>query len=297
MQLKGKRVAEQRGSAQYEASYRAVLDLVDRFPADRRTEPGVCGEWSLKDLLGHLAFWDADHADGIEAIASGSQLPSADNRDWQTINVEQAALRSNWPWDQVIAELRANHDRLAPLLDDPGESDLDEDPIHEHWDEHRAQIEAWLGAQDLGLTADDDPVTAERARDAYLDLQQATMAIATAIPESMRYEPGVCGIWTLKDLMGHLAFWDGVVADGLTARKEGTRREPDRRTYDEINAEAAAMRSEWTWDEVLQEVTGNRERLIPILTDPGEADDYKIYMHWQEHGAQVEAWAGMHSHV
>ena len=36
---------------------------------------------------------------------------------------------------------------------------------------------------------------------------------------------------------------------------------------------------------------------MPLLTDPGEDGDYRIYMHWREHGAQIEAWAARHSHV
>ena len=250
------------------------------------------GGWTAAGLLGHLAFWDGDLALELEARREGKRLPTSSERDWNSINTEQARLRADHDWDQIMAEVRANHDRLVPLLDDPGEYP-DDDQIHEHWDEHRAQIERWLQSQGLP----DSAATTERARETYVTLHESTMELATGLPKSMRDEPGVCGSWTLAELMAHLAFWDGVVADRLSAQKSGKTWEADTRSYDFINAEAAAARSDLTWDEIVGELIWNRERLESLLLDPGEGDGFKIYMHWQAHGAQIEAWAAEHSHV
>jgi hypothetical protein len=285
-------VAEQRGSAQYEASYQAVLDAVALIPAADRTTPGVCGEWSLKDVLGHLAFWDGDLVAELEARKDGVRLPTSGEREWQAINTEQAAIRTDWDWDDILREVRANHDRLAPLLLDPGENP-DDEPIHEHWDEHHAQIEVWLTDRGHARSS----TTPERARELYEDLRRSALETAEGVPPTVRDEPGVCGTWSLKDLMGHLAFWDGLVADGLSARKAGHSIQRDTRSYDVINGEAAAVRDDCTWDEIQRELAETHRRLLPLLTDPGEADDYKIYMHWREHGAQIEAWAAQHSHI
>lgn len=285
-------VAEQRGSAQYESAFRTTLTLADRFPADRRAEAGVCGSWSLKDLMGHLAFWDGDLALELEAKRDGLRLPTSSERDWQAINTEQARFRADWDWEAVMDELRVNHQRLVPLLNDPGENS-DDEPIHAHWDGHRAQIEHWL--EDKGHA---NLVTnPERPRETYLALQQSTVELASEMPESLRNEPGVCGNWTLAELMAHLAFWDGVVADRLSARKAGVPWEADSRDLEVINSEALAMRSDLTWNEILDELAANRGRLETLLIDPGEGGGYKIYTHWQEHGPQIEAWAATHSHV
>jgi hypothetical protein len=285
-------VAEQRGSAQYEASYQAVLDAVALVPASDRSTPGVCGDWSLKDLLGHLAFWDGDLATELEAKRDGDRLPTSSEREWQAINTEQAAIRADREWDDILREVRANYDRLAPLLIDPGEN-LDDEPIHEHWDEHFAQIEAWIADKGHAQL----PITPERARDRYEDLRRSALETAEGVPASLRDEPGVCGAWSLKDLMGHLAFWDSIVADRLSAKKAGHSGQLDTRSFDVINAEAAAVRDDLSWDEIQHELAETHRRLLPLLTDPGEVDDYKIYMHWREHGAQIEAWAARHSHI
>ena len=131
----------------------------------------------------------------------------------------------------------------------------------------------------------------------YEELRRSAVQTALGVPETLCDEPGVCGSWSLKELMGHLAFWDSRVADRLEARKAGRTWQRDSRSYDVINAEAAAARSTCTWDEIQAELAETHARLLPLLSDPGEEGDYRIYMHWREHGAQIEAWAAAHSHV
>jgi hypothetical protein len=58
-----------------------------------------------------------------------------------------------------------------------------------------------------------------------------------------------------------------------------------------VNAREQEDRANWSWDQVMAEVTQNRERLLPLLIDPGEDLDYGIHEHWDEHGAQVAAFA------
>ena len=139
-------MSEQRGSVPYEASYQAALDVVDRFPIERREEPGVVGEWSLKDAMGHLAFWDGIEADEIASRKAGTDFSFEDDAD--SANAREAARRADWSWDEVMTEVAANRERLIPLLVDPGPK-AGAYPIHEHWDEHRVQIEAWLAANQI----------------------------------------------------------------------------------------------------------------------------------------------------
>ena len=125
----------------------------------------------------------------------------------------------------------------------------------------------------------------------YLANTAAVFADLERIPESERNTPGVCGDWTLKDLMGHLAFWDGHVANSLTAKRDGTERPRIREPHDVVNARGHEGRANWSWDQVMAEVTGNHERLLPLIIDPGEDPDYGIHGHWEEHGAQIASFA------
>ena len=143
----GARKARSRnGSAAYSASWEATMDALAGIPEHLRAETRICGDWTAHDVLGNLAYWDGIHIRELEDKA-GIKPFTENVDDYVTLNTEQAAIRASWSWDEIVAEARQNHDRLMVLLEDPGEEGL-KNAIHEHWDEHRAQIERWF--QDQG---------------------------------------------------------------------------------------------------------------------------------------------------
>src|SRR5215216_3459948 len=54
-----------------EESWRQLFAVLDDIPEERMSDPGVIGEWSLKDLFGHLAFWDDHATEEIERALAG----------------------------------------------------------------------------------------------------------------------------------------------------------------------------------------------------------------------------------
>ena len=58
-------------------AWRQLFAALDDIPEDRLSDPGVIGEWSLKDLFGHLAFWDEHAVAEIERALAG--LPREDD--------------------------------------------------------------------------------------------------------------------------------------------------------------------------------------------------------------------------
>jgi uncharacterized damage-inducible protein DinB len=130
-------------SEQYATRVQSVLDLVDKVPPDRREEPGMVGKWSLKDLMGHLAYWDYVTRSQLEAEQAGIE-PETDDRDEDIVNAEQARARSDWTWEQVMAEVIDNRDARIELHKRPSKHDMTE--VGGHWLEHREQIEAWIAA-------------------------------------------------------------------------------------------------------------------------------------------------------
>ena len=66
-----------------EEAWRQLFAALDDIPEDRLSDPGVIGDWSLKDLFGHLAFWDEHATKEIERALAG--LPREDNA-WQQMN-------------------------------------------------------------------------------------------------------------------------------------------------------------------------------------------------------------------
>ncbi len=79
---------------------------------ERETQP-VCGEWTLKDVLGHIADWEAFGAEGLwlgraPEISSGGSI--------QLWNEAHAAARRSRSWDQVWADSEAAHAAFAEAL-------------------------------------------------------------------------------------------------------------------------------------------------------------------------------------
>ena len=123
----------------------AALDVAARVPVDRRSQPGVIDQQSVKDLIGHCAYWDGVHVIELETEFAGGTILE-DGREEDVVNSEQFQIRADWTWDQAIDEATQNRDRLDQLLRRP--SQHDQSGSGEHWEEHRSQIEAWLERTD-----------------------------------------------------------------------------------------------------------------------------------------------------
>jgi hypothetical protein len=119
----------------------ALLQVFDGIPENRLTDP-VCGEWSVKDLVAHIAFWDGQAEIEAQREALGESSPQ---NDWRAMNEREAAASKDRPFDEVWRELNETHERMVsvfrqlPALDvkSVGEDTFD------HYDEHRAEIQTW----------------------------------------------------------------------------------------------------------------------------------------------------------
>ena len=123
-----------------ETAWGGLLSAIGRVPIDRTEEPGVCGDWSLKTLLGHIAYWDQFE---IEHIAHRAELGEV---DWEPINEAHGQSVVDRTYADVLAEMKETHERLMrhiatlPGLDPARFRELS----HDHYVEHGDQIRSWL---------------------------------------------------------------------------------------------------------------------------------------------------------
>ena len=90
---------------------RTVRSTIDRYGPDDWARIAL-GVWTAKDLLGHLGAFEVRFADVLATFVDAppdSDLMSADPR---TFNDDQAAIRKDWPIEQVMAEFLAAHERV-----------------------------------------------------------------------------------------------------------------------------------------------------------------------------------------
>jgi uncharacterized damage-inducible protein DinB len=141
-----------------------LLRLVRSLPLERLEMAGAVGDWSVKDVIGHIASWEDrlltlaqtvlnGHAAQIEWIKSDEAL--------QAWNQKQYLRKRAWTWDETIRDLALMREEVlwnigwtAPeqlfqqhTLDTGSVSPASLlEGIVEHDQEHVAQLRAWIGA-------------------------------------------------------------------------------------------------------------------------------------------------------
>jgi hypothetical protein len=150
--------------AMIEAGREQLNATLARVPAERMTEPGVSGDWSVKDILAHLAVWSSRAITALFQAEHGGklQVPQYNAPDWADVNAQDYATQKDRPLERVLADFHGAHAQLIKRLqawpDEMALFDAARFPIlkgvslgawvlsnsGEHDSEHRAQIEAWL---------------------------------------------------------------------------------------------------------------------------------------------------------
>lgn len=93
------------------AARAGFMQAIDAIPGARRVEAWY-GDWSLKDLVVHLAAWQQAWATGMEQIARGErpQLPGYEGDD-DAFNAARVAEHSGDSWESALGWLRTSRER------------------------------------------------------------------------------------------------------------------------------------------------------------------------------------------
>lgn len=95
-----------------------LLGCIEGFPASAWETPGVCGVWSAKDVLAHLASYELATGDvfaGVLGEEPGETLGLLLSRG-AAFNDEQVEQRRGQSADETVAEYTAAQERAATLL-------------------------------------------------------------------------------------------------------------------------------------------------------------------------------------
>lgn len=147
------------------ADWDYALQQVD---ADRMEEPTMHGGWSVKDTIGHVAYYERWLLNWLEDAVRG-KVTVATHRDLLSVDEHNALIyaeNKNRPLQDILTEARIVNDRLYQLAKTLPEQDLT-DPYRferyvvpfwgkslplweciagdsfEHYVEHAANIRAW----------------------------------------------------------------------------------------------------------------------------------------------------------
>lgn len=139
----------------------AALEAVD---GARLTEPGVTGDWSVRDLLTHVAFWE-QRAVARLGLSAAEQPGPIDESEMHRLNAESvAAGRHRSPAEALAVHRQAYAELLASVsalgVDELNDTSRFSDgealwekiagDSYEHYEEHAAEIRAWLERSAIG---------------------------------------------------------------------------------------------------------------------------------------------------
>lgn len=127
--------------AKIETSWDSWTAALDGIPAELTGEPGVCGYFSLEDLIGHIAFWDEQDLDRAHKLARGQNVQP---NDWATMNDRDYEAHRDDTLEAQTARMLDAHAHLASdvrCLDNIDDLKLAE--TWEHYDDHRKDVLRW----------------------------------------------------------------------------------------------------------------------------------------------------------
>src|SRR6266487_3706536 len=99
-----------------ERDRRTTLGLLQRLPARAITARGLGGgDWSPKDLIGHLESWEQHALDALEAWARGDPAPSdvaLRSAGLNALNRAEVERISLWSAAKVLGAAVSTHERI-----------------------------------------------------------------------------------------------------------------------------------------------------------------------------------------
>ena len=97
------------------AARAAERDVLAALDPGVRDAPAPVGDWSPKDIQGHMSAWRARTVDRLRAIRQGTDEPTEVETD--ETNAVFHAERAGWSWDEVLADADATTGQLIAEVD------------------------------------------------------------------------------------------------------------------------------------------------------------------------------------
>jgi hypothetical protein len=124
------------------------LATVESLSEEQLLEPGyyLHEGWSVKDLIGHIAFWMTMAADQLERMRLGTYVPTTGDAD--VLNRQCYEVNRDVPLSIIRAGVFAGHTRILQELDALPEIDGEAEEwfvesADRHYAEHQPRLDEW----------------------------------------------------------------------------------------------------------------------------------------------------------
>jgi hypothetical protein len=138
---------------QMRATHQPLEAVLAQLDTGRMLEPGVNGEWSVKDMLAHITWWEQHllrrlRSGRDDLYPEGVDARSATDR----ANADVFAANRDRPLAEVRADFDASYREVLAVIEAMADDALASDDIYEaiswdtfrHYPEHTTMLTAWL---------------------------------------------------------------------------------------------------------------------------------------------------------
>lgn len=278
--------------AKVEHGYVATRAVLDALPAERWDEALPAG-WTLKEMVGHLAYCEGIVPPFVESRRSGVAQPSAGTVDEQ--NAKAAADAKQLTREEVLKQLESAHLRVLELVRSLTDDELADDRIieklagdtYEHYPDHYA---------DLGAAIRTSKELAAIAGRAWFSFRLAILSLGLSGLDAQTSSG-----WTYKELVAHVAAWFDLTIDRIAHYRATGEPKGSGGEADDINAAVAAQARGREASAILDDLDASMAKLLEEIkklddTQIHAKDDWVIavvagntYGHFAEHHVELHA--------
>lgn len=95
---------------------RTLLRTLDGIPDAEWEKEGVCGWWSVKNIVAHLASYELVLVDILKTFLGEDAAPTLELYSKPAFNDQQVALRKDKTPSETLAELNEAHTQVMALI-------------------------------------------------------------------------------------------------------------------------------------------------------------------------------------
>ncbi|MEM7118579.1 MAG: DinB family protein, partial [Chloroflexota bacterium] len=243
-----------------------------------------------KDLLAHVAFWDSALTDWVAKVTNGHLAdihPSGGTTSLDAINQQIQEQNKEMPLELIWARLLKERGGFEAAF-----SRIPDELLHRrvrlpngkrqaprtwarwrflHDADHAQQLHAWrrsLSREQFG--------TGPRyiLRGVLRSGHKGLATAANAVPANEQNSRPVCGVWTTKDVIGHVTDWEKIGIVGMQQLVAGKTPEFAEKIEDftVFNGRKAAERADQLWDEVWTDFVATQHELVGLFDRLSDED-------------------------
>jgi uncharacterized damage-inducible protein DinB len=253
-----------------------VLKSVDGLSHHEMTQIPIFNDWTVKDVLSHIIGWDEWTLESLPLIVQNrADEVAAVNPD--TLNQQSLEVWRNKPLSEVLSTIKLTHQQILDIITNLDHKEIDMrrtrgeqiitirsyviDIMVEHERHHAEEIRLWRESLDSAINPKQIKDELERNR-------ATVVAAIEGLSETDVLDKNCFGNWSVKDVLAHIAAWEGRILNG--ARHLLDPAQPAPRPIDSIlgwNDEMAAHNAERPWPEVQANFIETRQELNDFLNN------------------------------